>query len=98
VQSREIGHSLREVAIFQEMDGADFAIGKAAIANEAPMRRAIEAGVRLGIDSDAHSPGDLRSTRLDGISAARRGRATKSDIVNPSTIDRLLQLRHRMAA
>jgi len=57
--------------------------------NDALVRRAIDAGVKSSIDSDAHNAGDLRFPRLYGISVARRGWAARGDIVNTLTIDRL---------
>ncbi|HUJ13042.1 MAG TPA: DNA polymerase/3'-5' exonuclease PolX [Thermoanaerobaculia bacterium] len=69
--------------------------------SDALVRRAIGAGVKLSIDSDAHNAGDLRFPRLYGISVARRGWAARGDIVNTLTIDKLpasLKGRHRKAA
>lgn len=44
-------------------------------------RAAIEAGVKLAINTDAHGPGDLDQL-LYGVVTARRAGATKHDIVN----------------
>jgi DNA polymerase (family X) len=45
------------------------------------VRRAVEAGVPLAIDSDAHRVGQLDNLHY-GIATARRGWATKADVVN----------------
>ena len=44
-------------------------------------RAAIEAGVKLAINTDAHGPGDLDQL-LYGVVTARRAGATKHDVVN----------------
>lgn len=45
------------------------------------IRMAVEAGVKLAIDSDAHAPNHFGLLEY-GISQARRGWATRSDIIN----------------
>ncbi len=45
------------------------------------IRKAIEAGVKLAIDSDAHSKNSFHYLKF-GIAQARRGWATKNDIIN----------------
>ncbi|MBI4117247.1 MAG: DNA polymerase/3'-5' exonuclease PolX [Parcubacteria group bacterium] len=45
------------------------------------IRKAVEAGVKLSIDSDAHSILHFQYLEL-GVAQARRGWATKSDIIN----------------
>lgn len=45
------------------------------------VRRAVEVGVRLAIDSDAHHPGGLDSLSF-GLATARRGWATAHDALN----------------
>lgn len=44
-------------------------------------RAAIEAGVRLAINTDAHGPGDLDQLRF-GVLTARRAWARKEDVIN----------------
>lgn len=44
-------------------------------------RAAIEAGVKLAINTDAHGPADLNELRY-GVLTARRAGATKDDVVN----------------
>jgi DNA polymerase (family 10) len=56
------------------------------------VRRARDAGVKLAIDSDAHNAGDLRFPALFGVSVARRGWATRNDIVNTLPVERLLAM------
>jgi len=45
------------------------------------VRKAIEAGVKLVIDSDAHSVNHVRFLEF-GVAQARRGWARKNDILN----------------
>lgn len=49
--------------------------------NDVHARTAIEAGVKLAINTDAHGPGDLDQL-IYGVLTARRAGATKSDVVN----------------
>jgi len=51
-------------------------------------RRAIDAGVKLSINTDAHGPADLDQLQY-GILTARRAGATRNDIVNCLTKTRL---------
>jgi DNA polymerase (family 10) len=44
-------------------------------------RLALESGVKLAIDTDAHGPGDMDELRY-GILTARRAGATAGDVVN----------------
>ncbi len=55
------------------------------------IRRSVEAGVKLSIDSDAHSVSHFRYLEL-GIAQARRGWATKKDVVNTRTLKEFLSL------
>lgn len=56
----------------------------------APMvRRAIEAGVLLALDSDAHSPAELGFVERYGVGVARRGWATSGDVVNTLPFEEL---------
>ena len=57
-------------------------------------RAAIGAGVRLCVSSDAHHPGGLDVLRY-GIDTARRGWATKADVVNTRTWPQIRKLRKR---
>jgi DNA polymerase (family 10) len=54
------------------------------------VRRAREAGVKLAINSDTHNVGDLRFPRLYGVYVARRGWATRADIINTLAVERML--------
>jgi DNA polymerase (family 10) len=56
--------------------------------NDVNVKRAIELGARISIDSDAHSPEQLEYVRY-GIATARRGWARKSDIINAMPLDQL---------
>ena len=53
------------------------------------VRRAVEAGVKLAIDSDAHSAGHYRYLEF-GIAQARRGWAKKSDVINAWPVEKML--------
>jgi DNA polymerase (family 10) len=53
-------------------------------------RKAIEAGVLLAIDSDAHHPGHLTYADEFGVAVARRGWARKSDVVNALPVSKCL--------
>ena len=57
-------------------------------------RAAIGAGVRLCVSSDAHHPAGLDVLRY-GIDTARRGWATKADVVNTRTWPQIRKLRKR---
>ena len=46
------------------------------------VRKAVDAGALLAIDSDAHQPGHLAYTDELGVAVARRGWARRSDVVN----------------
>ncbi len=52
------------------------------------VRRALELGVKIAINSDAHHPGGLDSL-LYGLATARRGWATAPDVLNTLTLDGL---------
>jgi hypothetical protein len=45
------------------------------------VRLALEAGAKLAVDTDAHSPAALGYSRF-GVMTARRGWATAADVVN----------------
>jgi DNA polymerase (family 10) len=57
--------------------------------NDRHVRAAVKAGVPLIIDSDAHAPDHFRFIRL-GEAIARRGWATKADVLNTKTAKRLM--------
>jgi DNA polymerase (family X) len=50
------------------------------------IRKAVQAGAKLGISSDAHSTGHLHYLEL-GLAQARRGWATAKDIVNTQKLE-----------
>ncbi len=54
------------------------------------VRKAIAAGVTLVIDTDAHSVNHLRYLDTYGIATARRGWATKADVINTMPLDGFL--------
>jgi DNA polymerase (family 10) len=51
-------------------------------------RRALELGVKLAINSDAHHPGGLDSLPY-GLATARRGWATAADVLNTLNLDEI---------
>ncbi len=55
------------------------------------VRRCVEMNVKMVIDSDAHSPQHIGYLR-HGIAQARRGWATKGDIINTKLVDEMLKL------
>ena len=55
------------------------------------IRRSVQAGVKLSIDSDAHSVSHFRFLEL-GIAQARRGWATSKDVVNTRPLEEFLAL------
>ena len=54
------------------------------------VRMAIQKGVKLVIDSDAHHPVHFAFLKI-GIGQARRGWAEKSDILNTMSVDEFLR-------
>ncbi|MGQ9681172.1 MAG: DNA polymerase/3'-5' exonuclease PolX [Anaerolineae bacterium] len=52
------------------------------------VKRAVELGVTLSVDSDAHSVASLQAMRY-GIAMARRGWASKADVINTRTLKQL---------
>ena len=52
------------------------------------VRRAVELGVKLAIDSDAHDAGDMDHLFF-GVATARRGWATPADVVNTWSLTKL---------
>jgi DNA polymerase (family 10) len=52
------------------------------------VRRALELGVKLAINSDAHHPGGLDSLPY-GLATARRGWATAADVLNTLDLDEI---------
>jgi DNA polymerase (family 10) len=56
---------------------------------DAHVRRAIELGCKLAIDTDAHAAGDL-DYLLFGVGTARRGGARAEDVINAWDLERLL--------
>lgn len=55
------------------------------------IRLCIRAGVKMAIDSDAHSPGHFPYLEY-GVAQARRGWATKADIINAWPLEKMLKL------
>jgi len=55
------------------------------------IRKCVDAGVKMSIDSDAHSPTHFAVLEF-GIAQARRGWATKHDIINAWLVEKMLSL------
>ncbi len=53
------------------------------------VRKAVERGVKLSIDSDAHALGHLHYLQF-GIAQARRGWAEKNDVINTKPLQEML--------
>jgi len=58
--------------------------------NDAHCLRAKELKIKLSIDTDAHSAGNLTDMKY-GVAVARRGWLTKKDVINTYPIDKLLK-------
>jgi DNA polymerase (family 10) len=58
------------------------------------VRRAVEAGVKIVVSTDAHSVRGLGNMEL-AVHTARRGWATAADIVNTRPLDQLLRRRRQ---
>ncbi|MFC1788272.1 hypothetical protein ACFLZY_03580, partial [Patescibacteria group bacterium] len=54
------------------------------------VRMVVEAGVKLVISSDAHSPKHFDNL-IYGIAQARRGWASKADVLNTKGVEQLLK-------
>ena len=54
------------------------------------VKRALELGVKIAINTDAHNIGQLDLTHY-GVATAQRGWATAADVVNTWTVDQLLE-------
>ena len=54
------------------------------------IRMCVEAGVKMAIDSDAHAPAHYSCLEY-GIAQARRGWATRNDIINAWPLDKMLR-------
>lgn len=57
---------------------------------DAHVRMAVEAGVKMAIDTDAHHPSHLAYLDL-GVAIARRGWAEAKDVINTKTLEELLR-------
>ena len=59
--------------------------------NDINVKRAVESGCKLSIDTDSHSKANLKHIKL-GIATARRGWAKKEDIINTLPLKKLEKL------
>ena len=55
------------------------------------IRKCVDAGVKMSIDSDAHAPSQFGVLEY-GIAQARRGWAKKSDIINAWPVEKMLSM------
>lgn len=60
---------------------------------DAHVREAVGTGVKLVIDSDSHSPAEYDFLKF-GIAQARRGWATKADVLNTKPVEAFLKALH----
>ena len=58
------------------------------------VREAIEAGVQICVNTDAHSVRGLANMRL-AVATARRGAAQVADVLNTKPLEQVLELRRR---
>jgi DNA polymerase (family 10) len=58
--------------------------------NDEYIRECVRAGVKMSIDSDAHAPGHFAFLKY-GIAQARRGWASKADIINAWPLEKMLK-------
>ena len=65
--------------------------------NDVWARRAMQARVKLAINTDAHAPGDLGWMRY-GVIVARRAWLTRDDVVNCLSYSRLVKLLSSMGS
>jgi DNA polymerase (family 10) len=77
--ARETGTALEINAYYDRLD-----------LNDVHARAARDAGVKLLIDTDSHSPQHLAMMRF-GVATARRGWVTKGDVLNTLPLDKLLE-------
>lgn len=61
--------------------------------DDVSVRSAIQAGARIIIDTDAHTPAELRFMRW-GVDQARRGWAKPADVANAQPLSRFMKLLH----
>ncbi|MEK7189545.1 MAG: DNA polymerase III, partial [Patescibacteria group bacterium] len=59
------------------------------------VREAIAQGVKIAIDTDAHHPDHFKFLEL-GVGTARRGWATKNDVINTWPVEKLLKWAKRL--
>ena len=59
--------------------------------NDVNVKAAVEAGCKLSIGTDAHSADQLQYMRI-GIGTARRGWATKDDVINTFSLEKMRKL------
>lgn len=55
------------------------------------IRKCVEAGVKMSIGADAHSPEHYKYLEM-GIAQARRGWAAKKDIINAWPLEKMLKM------
>ncbi len=58
--------------------------------NDSYVRKCVEMGVKMSIDSDAHHPTHFAHLN-NGVGIARRGWATKKDVINTYPVDEMLK-------
>lgn len=74
----------KETGVIVEIDGSPDRLD----IKDEYVRRCVEAGVKMVVDSDAHAPSQYRFLEY-GIATARRGWATKKDIINAWPLEKM---------
>ncbi len=62
---------------------------------DAHIRKAIQCGVKLVVNSDAHAPGHFGNLDL-GVAQVRRGWGRKKDVLNTLSVEKVLEVLRRM--
>ena len=57
---------------------------------DALVRRAVEAGAKIAVDSDAHTVDELRYIEAFGVGVARRAWVTPAQVINTLPVERML--------
>lgn len=85
VDMEEIIKTAKETGTILEIDGSPDRLDL----KDEYIKKCVEAGVMMSIDSDAHNDNQLYFTEY-GIAQARRGWATKNDIINAWPVEKML--------
>ncbi|MHB1861987.1 MAG: DNA polymerase/3'-5' exonuclease PolX [Gemmatimonadaceae bacterium] len=84
-----VAQACRDHGVMLEVDGQPERLDL----DDSAVRSAIGMGATIIVDTDAHSPDELRFMRW-GVDQARRGWAEKSDVANTRPLSRFVKLLH----